>query len=1116
MMRRIGLQMWLCAVLGAMGAAPAAASRAAPAPLGVPDVAWFARGARADAQRVLEALASGRPGAADSLARGLVARAEPRGGPSLADALDLHAHVLWCRMLPDDAELVRVATRALALRESARPADPVRLATALDRLGAAHVRRSEYATADSLFARAMAALDTTSQAQARAVAHALAWRAEGQRVVKRLAAAAATASRALDWLARVAPDDTTAAVRVHATLGNTCSEMSRLEEASASLSLAAALEGARARPDSVLIASTLRSLARARLLLADQHAEAAALLQRVAGAQERLLGPDHPELATTLYMLSYTRSQGGEFLEARRISERAVRIRERAYGGAHLSVAVALWQLGSSTRELGDAPGALAHYERAVEILRALDPPSPAELATGWSNLGAARLTVGDGRGAREAFDAASAIRERVFGPGAGRGFWSTLVRARALLLEGEDAAAEAVLDTLLAGRSRRSAYDEADALESQGAVASLRGDLAKAAACFERAYAFHDSALGAGSPRTLESLSLRAAAHWARGDRSAALADARTHDEGMLAFVRAAARGLSEREALELEASRAAGRDILLALAADPTGVGPAERMQVLDVVVRSRLAVLDELADEARALPRHDEALAPLAAELESARNALAAALVAATRSGRAGDAAIRAARTRREAAERALAERSGAFRAVRRRAAAGAAEVVAALPAGSALLSYVRSPSPRRILVAGTAHESEVPPARYVAFVLRAGAPAPVVVPLASADSLEPVVQGWLSALGSAPPADPKVAAAVTRRCDAIGRAVRARVWDPLAAHLAGATRVFVVPDGVLHRVPLAALPDGPGRYLVERAPLIHRLAAERDLVPWDAPARGHGLLALGGADFDRASAPPGEPLAYAAAAAPDIARERSTIPDSLRVRFRVLPETSGEVHEVASLWRGSEAASDAIALTGEAASEAAFKQLAPGRRVLHVATHGFALGASSRDGAPGTRALGGLGTGASLVPARAAVLLPGLALAGANAAPTAGGEDGFLTDEEITSLDLSSAEWAVLSACETGLVDTEAVEAVQGLHRAFRRAGVRTVIASLWPVDDAATRTWMRALYESRTRRGTDTATAVRDAARAAIAARRAAHLAAHPFHWAAFVASGEWR
>jgi CHAT domain-containing protein len=237
----------------------------------------------------------------------------------------------------------------------------------------------------------------------------------------------------------------------------------------------------------------------------------------------------------------------------------------------------------------------------------------------------------------------------------------------------------------------------------------------------------------------------------------------------------------------------------------------------------------------------------------------------------------------------------------------------------------------------------------------------------------------------------------------------------------------------------------------------------------------------------------------------------------VPDSVRIRFGALPETGAEADAVSRLWREHRKPdADVAELVGPAATEEAFKRLAPGRRVLHLATHGFALGADAAAGPEGSRGIGGVGAGERPADERIAALVPGLALAGANAPASASRDDGFLTAEEITAMDLSSVEWAVLSACETGLSDPHAVEAVQGLHRAFRRAGARTVIMSLWAVDDAATGAWMRRLYQARLVDHASTAESVRAACREMLRERRAAGLDTHPFRWAAFVATGDWR
>ncbi|HVS15208.1 MAG TPA: CHAT domain-containing protein [Thermoanaerobaculia bacterium] len=80
----------------------------------------------------------------------------------------------------------------------------------------------------------------------------------------------------------------------------------------------------------------------------------------------------------------------------------------------------------------------------------------------------------------------------------------------------------------------------------------------------------------------------------------------------------------------------------------------------------------------------------------------------------------------------------------------------------------------------------------------------------------------------------------------------------------------------------------------------------------------------------------------------------------------------------------------------------------------------------------------------------------------------------------------------------------------------LRRAFRVAGVRTTIASLWKVDVEAARRWMVELYRARLIEGRRTDEAVRAASLAMLAELRREGSSVHPFRWVAFVASGDWR
>ena len=108
-----------------------------------------------------------------------------------------------------------------------------------------------------------------------------------------------------------------------------------------------------------------------------------------------------------------------------------------------------------------------------------------------------------------------------------------------------------------------------------------------------------------------------------------------------------------------------------------------------------------------------------------------------------------------------------------------------------------------------------------------------------------------------------------------------------------------------------------------------------------------------------------------------------------------------------------------------------------------------------------------------------------------------------------------MDLSAVSWAVLSGCETGLGRTQASEGVIGLRRAFRMAGVQSLILSLWPVEDEAARVWMRRLYEARWNGRMDTAESVREASLRVLRERRAQARDTHPWSWVSFVATGDW-
>jgi CHAT domain-containing protein len=217
---------------------------------------------------------------------------------------------------------------------------------------------------------------------------------------------------------------------------------------------------------------------------------------------------------------------------------------------------------------------------------------------------------------------------------------------------------------------------------------------------------------------------------------------------------------------------------------------------------------------------------------------------------------------------------------------------------------------------------------------------------------------------------------------------------------------------------------------------------------------------------------------------------------------------LPGTKVEIDRIAQMWRDASGEKPVI-LSGRDANKEALRAVVAGNQVIHVATHAAEFGEGcNRSAARGM----GLVT-SPLKPS--AMKAAALALTGANEFLSNGDPAGILTSEEVLALPLDGTRWVVLSACDTGLGPVVDGEGVFGLRRAFRLAGARTVVMSLWEADDSATSQWMEALYRARLQKQASVPESIAQAQLAVLADRRAHGLSTHPYFWGAFVASGDW-
>ncbi|MBX2910365.1 MAG: CHAT domain-containing protein [Chitinophagales bacterium] len=223
------------------------------------------------------------------------------------------------------------------------------------------------------------------------------------------------------------------------------------------------------------------------------------------------------------------------------------------------------------------------------------------------------------------------------------------------------------------------------------------------------------------------------------------------------------------------------------------------------------------------------------------------------------------------------------------------------------------------------------------------------------------------------------------------------------------------------------------------------------------------------------------------------------------------FTPLPATKHEVEEIGNNLK--QKGWDVQIYTGNSALEEQVKAVRS-PRILHIATHGF----FAEDIKPETQStFMGMDSKAAL---ENPMLRSGLAFAGAERTRTdttgvrlSSVEDGILTAEEVQYLNLDSTELVVLSACETGLGEIVNGEGVYGLQRAFRAAGAKSVLMSLWKVDDLATETLMKNFYKH----WLDDGMTKHDAlwqAKSDLRNDKVHPEWAKPFYWGAFVLVGE--
>lgn len=390
---------------------------------------------------------------------------------------------------------------------------------------------------------------------------------------------------------------------------------------------------------------------------------------------------------------------------------------------------------------------------------------------------------------------------------------------------------------------------------------------------------------------------------------------------------------------------------------------------------------------------------------------------------------------------------------------------------------------------ILAAEELIDEDTPP-YYAALVLRKGWDAPKFVELCGAEELQAYF-------------DSENGLAMMYR-EANSRKLYDLIWGKLAEHINEGDNVYFSPGGLLHHVNVELLQDADGRMANEKYNL-HRVSSTRELC-FEKPKIAHSEAVLyGGLKYDLDST---TMIAQSRAVRPEeeFYAMRGLQLDSLRGKLNYLSASKTEVEKISE--QMNQHGIKTTLYVEQVGNEESFKALSGKKTpIIHLATHGFFFKNEEVKVKPFFRMI-------SMDQERPrpdnSLRRSGLAFAGAQKAWDGeeipkGIDDGVMLAQEIASMDLAGTDLVVLSACETGLGEINS-EGVFGLQRAFKKAGVQTLVMSLWKVHDEATALFMQTFYENLL-----SGKSKRDSfATAQVALREHRDYGKDPAYWAGFI------
>ncbi|MBC7820424.1 MAG: CHAT domain-containing protein, partial [Planctomycetaceae bacterium] len=865
-----------------------------------------------------------------------------------------------------------------------------------------------------------------------------------------------------------------------------------------------------------------------------RYAEAKPLYRQAVEIWRKTLGDQHLHYAAGLNNLAMLYDSMGRYADAEPLYQQALEIWRTTLGERHPNYGACLNNLAELYRAVGQYELAEPLYLQEIEICRATQGENTPSFAVSLNNLAALYRATGKHDQAEPLYLQALEIRRGTLGeehPGFAESLSNVAVFYESIGRYGEAEHLQAQALEIRRAKLGETHPSLATSLNNLAAVYRATGRHAEAEPHYQRALEIRRQTLGDSHPNVAQSLNNLAVLYAATGHPEKSLelmqqaAEVHRHLIGQVFAISSERRRLAFLKNIEVQ------YHAFLTLVWKYLRESPSAVAAALDLVLRRKAISAEALAAQRDAiLAGHYPQCKLELEELTVLRRRIANKTVAGP--GKEGlqahQQSLRQWNEQREGLETKLARQIPEVRLQQHLQDVNRRTVALKLPPGAALIEIVRFEVFDFQAVGQRLDESrwrpprQWQPARYLTLILHgigqqdgAGGIDNLesrheIIDLGEAEPIDHMVGNFQSGIVDAHRGLSFGKSKTPNETDDVGHSLRVAVFDPIARQVGDCRWLVIAPDGALTVLPFAVLPTDDGNRLIDDYQISY-VTTGRDVLRFGRATTGSATepLVVADPDYDLC-VDEGAETRESGAYAPSAGRLSRDFPRA-GTTFQRLPATEKEGQRIAAtlgtqrLW------------LRDAALDARIKAVRS-PRIVHLATHGFFLADrpnvdQDSQGTSGFQSLRQEAGGAwSVAGMENPLLRSGLALAGVNTwlaarLVPADAEDGILTAEDVTGMDLADTDLVVLSACETGVGEVCSGEGIFGLRRAFVLAGARALVMSLWKVPDSQTQELMEAFY-----RFLQSGTPPAEALRKAQLSTREKH--PEPYYWGSFICQGD--